>query len=62
MRSETGKIHVFYSEILNYITVGLIEKGLLFPGKMFVAGICLFWKLMEYTNDHSLDACIIPAF
>ena len=25
----------------------------------FVAGICLIWKLMEYTNDHSPDASII---
>ena len=45
MRSETGKIHVFYSEILNYITVGLIEEGLLFTGKMFVAGIFLFLEV-----------------
>ena len=28
----------------------------------FVAGICLIGKLKEYTNDHSLDACIIPTF
>ena len=28
----------------------------------FVAGICLIWKLMEYTNDHSPDASIIPTF
>ena len=27
---------------------------------LVVAGICLIWKLMEFTNDHSPDACIIP--
>ena len=27
-----------------------------------MAGIFLKWKLMEYTSDHSLDTCIIPAF
>ena len=28
----------------------------------FVAGICLIWKLKEYTNDHSPDASIILTF
>ena len=28
----------------------------------FVTGICLIWKLMEYRNDHSPDAPIIPTF
>ena len=27
-----------------------------------LAWICLIWKVMEYTNDHSPDACIIPHF
>ena len=42
----------FFSELFVHIAVlGLIEKALLFPG-----------KLMEYKNDHSPDAPIIPRF
>ena len=26
----------------------------------FEAAVCLMWKLSEYANDHSPDACIIP--
>ena len=54
----------FFSEVLTHTTVlGLIEKGCYFQEKCwFVAGICLIWKLMEYTNDHSPDAPIIPTF
>ena len=39
-RSQTGRNDVF-SEFLTHITVGLIEKGLLFLGKMLVCG----WNL-----------------
>ena len=53
----------FLSEILTHTTEGLIEKEMLFPGFIwFVTGICLIWKLMEYKNVYSLDACIIPTF
>ena len=40
-KSQTGKIDDSFSEILTHTTVGLIEKGLLFPGKMLVLG-CTF--------------------
>ena len=64
MKSQIGKIDDFFSETLTHTTVGLIEKGLLFPRKMLVCGCNLpYWKLIEYTNnDHSPDACIIPIF
>ena len=28
----------------------------------FMAGICLIWKLEEYTNDHRSNVPIIPTF
>ena len=50
-------------EILTRKTVGSIQKITLFPGKILVCGWNLhFWKLIEYTNDHSLDAPMIPTF
>ena len=52
----------FFSEILTHQTVGLIEQGFLFPGKMSVAVVSFIWNLMEYTNDHSPDAPVISTF
>ena len=44
---------IFPFENLDRATVVLIEKILLFPQKYWlVAGIWLFWKLKEHTNDH----------
>ena len=40
-RSQTGK-SMLISEILTHKTVGLIEKGLLFPGEMLVCD----WNLL----------------
>ena len=63
MRSQTGKIDVFFSEILNHTIVGLIEKGFYSQEKCwFEAVIYLIWKLIKYANYHSLDACVIPTF
>ena len=61
-KSQTGKIDDFFSEILTHTTVGLIEKGLLFPGKVLVWGCSLPYVEVKWicTNDHSPDACIIP--
>ena len=57
------KLMFFFLEIVTHTTAGLVEKWLLSPEKnWFVAGICLIWKLMEYTNNNSPDACIIPTF
>ena len=53
---------MFFVELLTRKAVGLIEKWLLFPRKMVCAGTCLILKLIEYTNDHSPDASIIPTF
>ena len=54
--------NVVFSENVSSATVGLIE-GLLFPGKvLFVTGMCLIWRLMEYTNDKRPDASIIRKF
>ena len=40
--SKVEKLIVLFSEILTCMTVGLIEKGLLFPGKgCLLTGICL---------------------
>ena len=61
-QSETVKIQGFYSEIVTNTIQGLMEKWFLLARKMFTAGMCLFWKLMEYKDDHSLDACTIPTF
>ena len=50
--------------ILTGATVGLIEKGSLFPEKCcFVAVICLFFKLkeckwLEVEHTHNLHDCI----
>ena len=61
-RFQTGKKNFFF-ENCNWETVNLIETGLLLQEKCwFVAGICLIWKLMGYTNDHRMDAPIICKF
>ena len=53
------------NEISNWkglmIFFGLIEKGCYSQEKSwFETGICLIWKLIVCTNDHSPGACIIP--
>ena len=57
-------IDVFFSEVLTQTTIGSIEKKVVIPTKN--VGLWLefafFWKLMEYTNDHSPDVYIIPTF
>ena len=59
-KPQIGNIDDFFSEILTQTTVELIEKGLLFPGKMLVWGGSLpYLEVSEYTNDHNPDACII---
>ena len=42
---QTGKIDVCFSKILTHTTIGLIEKGVLFP-------IYLIWKSVEYVDDY----------
>ena len=49
----------FFLHIVTHTMVCLIEKGLLFPGKMLGFDWDLpygIYKLMEYTNDHSVVA------
>ena len=56
-RSQAGKIDGFFRNFNSH-------NSRLFSQEKcwFVAGIFLIWKLVEYTNDHSPDACIIPTF
>ena len=62
-RFQTGDVDVFL-EILTSVTVGLIEKGLLFPEKILFYDWDLIElsKFLEYTNDHKLYAPIICMF
>ena len=55
MRCQTGKADVFFRNFDPH-------NSRLFSQEKcwFVAGIRIIWKLMEYKNDHSPDACIIP--
>ena len=46
------------NEIWTHTTVGVFHQKKCW----LLAWICLIWKVMEYTNDHSPDACIIPHF
>ena len=47
------KLVTFFPEILTRVTVGLIEKIVLFTEKCwFMTWICFIWKPKEYTNDH----------
>ena len=56
-RSQTGENDVFFRNL------GPQNSTLFSQEKcLFVAGIWLIWKLMEYTNDHGPDASIIPTF
>ena len=47
-----------------YNSIRLNRKRVVIPRKIvgFVAGFCLIWKLMEFTNHHSPDTPIIPTF
>ena len=60
---EISKRENWYFFYTNTTVLGLIEKGLLSQEKCwFVAGICLIWKLTEYTNDNGPDAPLTPTF
>ena len=64
-RLQTEKIDVFFFlEILTHTAVGLIEEGLLFPGKILVCAWNMLYLEINgiYTNDHSPDVPIIPTF
>ena len=48
---------------MTFETVGLTEKGSLFSEESsFMTGICLVWKLKEYSNDHTPNAPNIHMF
>ena len=54
----------FFSKIFTHRIIDSIEKKVIIPRKNVGLWfeICLIWKLMEYTNDHSPNASIIPIF
>ena len=63
-RFQTRKIDVPFSEKLDFYSSSLNRKRVRLPRKNvgFLAAICLIYKFIEYTNDHSLNAHIIPTF
>ena len=72
----TFKVLKYFSNgKINFFLFACLEKNFFFrnldphnsrpfsPEKCwFLACICLIWKLIEYANDHSPDASIIPTF
>ena len=57
MRSQTRKIDGFFRNLDPHSSRLSSQEEC-----WLVAGICIIWKLMEYKNDPSPDACIIPTF
>ena len=61
-RFQTTNTDVFFRNLDPHSSRLNRKRVVISKKKWFVAGICLIWKLMGYTNDHSPDAPIIPTF